>query len=65
MQVRKTPCKKAQHPIFLYLIKNMPNFDYTCFSMPQDNETLNQALQQMKKERIGGLLLVKQHIETN
>ena len=52
MQVRKTPRKKARHPIFPYLIKNMPKFDYTCCSMPQDNKTLNQPLQQMKKERV-------------
>ena len=65
MQVRKIPRKKAHHPIFLYLIKNMPNFEYTCYSMPQDNETLNQALQRMKKERVRWTLASKAKYKNN
>ena len=47
-----TPCKKTPHPIFPYLIKNMTKYDYSNCSEPQDHETLSQAIQRMKRERV-------------
>ena len=52
MLIRRTPRKKTRHPIFPYLIKNMTKYDYTCCSEPRDDETISQAIQRMKKERI-------------
>ena len=52
MIICKTPRKKTRHLIFPYLIRNMTKYDYTCCFVPRDNETLNQAIQRMKKERV-------------
>ena len=52
MKTYTAPRKKARHPIFPYLIRNMTKYDYSKCSKPQENETLNQAIQCMKKERV-------------
>lgn len=52
MYTRTIPRKKPHHPVFVYLIKHMPKYNYSHYSKPKDDEIIAHALLWIKKERV-------------